>query len=766
MASVRLRIIGECVIEVGDRHLTPESTHLFALLLYLCVERGRAVSRVELCDMLFPRAGRARALHNLRQLLYRLRSMGVPVDASTLAVAFAAPDDVCLLGRVGDLPPESRCELTTHQLVILPAYEPSMSVSFADWLAALHHRVEGQLRVVLLNDLRAFRGKGDSRAVLKVGRLLAEIDEANPEVTCALAEALAIAGKRMEAIVVLDQYLVSHSSHSHAPDMRALRARIGKVKPHVCSVQATLHGRQDALSGLKSLWASAKNEHPQLCVLIGVPGIGKTRLATEFGGRVVLEGGRTLVYRCDASDTERPLAAFSQLVPQMRAMRGALGVSPATQRCLDLLSGDYTTSTPPEPAAVEWARGELPVAITDLVEAVTSEQPLLVVLDDAHLLHSASWNVLNRLCDRRGTASVMVLCCCRSAEMDRVSSSSGALASVISLIPLTDSQSRAVLQELIPDERLDSVHVDWCIAQAAGNPFYLHALAQRDAADERDDSLPFDIRRLASSSYHSLDAPARALLEACLFLGKFSTMRRTREVAGIDSQYLVSALRTLEHRGLLTSTSGNLNLSHALLEEAIRPLVPTAVATALHDRIAAHLQAEYDSSGHSVALAWAAADHWLLAGDGSAALRLLRRCAAQAASVGEPSAAMRTLLKVPYADLPSADRASILDEAIGYADLAGDWLQVQSLLSERTSLARADRAARRVIKALQRRTIEATLEDCPDPSRWLDALAVRHHLRMIAAVAPPLHALRSESGTNAGGRDRMRELIRENRKGG
>ena len=40
MAMVKLRILGECVIEVGDRCIGPESPQLFAFLLYLGSEAG------------------------------------------------------------------------------------------------------------------------------------------------------------------------------------------------------------------------------------------------------------------------------------------------------------------------------------------------------------------------------------------------------------------------------------------------------------------------------------------------------------------------------------------------------------------------------------------------------------------------------------------------------------------------------------------------------------------------------------------------------
>ena len=51
---LRLRALGECVIEVGGARLGPDSERLFAALLYLAFERGRSVARAGLIQLLWP----------------------------------------------------------------------------------------------------------------------------------------------------------------------------------------------------------------------------------------------------------------------------------------------------------------------------------------------------------------------------------------------------------------------------------------------------------------------------------------------------------------------------------------------------------------------------------------------------------------------------------------------------------------------------------------------------------------------------------------
>ena len=67
--------------------MIPSATQLFALLLYLALERGRAISRAELGAVLFAEEHPPTAAHNLRQLLYRVRRMGIPMESESLSVS-------------------------------------------------------------------------------------------------------------------------------------------------------------------------------------------------------------------------------------------------------------------------------------------------------------------------------------------------------------------------------------------------------------------------------------------------------------------------------------------------------------------------------------------------------------------------------------------------------------------------------------------------------------------------------------------------------
>src|SRR5436190_1747636 len=87
MAAVSLDIVGAARIKVGEKQLSPLSPQLFAAALYLVIESGRECSREELQELLFaPTISRSARSHNLRQLLYRLSSIGFPIESRNLTV--------------------------------------------------------------------------------------------------------------------------------------------------------------------------------------------------------------------------------------------------------------------------------------------------------------------------------------------------------------------------------------------------------------------------------------------------------------------------------------------------------------------------------------------------------------------------------------------------------------------------------------------------------------------------------------------------------
>jgi DNA-binding SARP family transcriptional activator len=226
---IRLRALGQCVVEVGDHHVTPESDVLFALLLFLSSSAGRAVDRADILDLLWPDCAPSKARHRLRQALYQLKKLGAPVTTPDSVIAVRESDvEVDYVACARDHQAFADSVRDAASLDYLPRYEPTFSARFARWVESERDRVHGTMRRALLDVMSEFRERGDHKAVISMARACLQLDPLNGEATFALAESLALVGQRADALGVLDHYRLERQANDEETRRAtgALRRRI------------------------------------------------------------------------------------------------------------------------------------------------------------------------------------------------------------------------------------------------------------------------------------------------------------------------------------------------------------------------------------------------------------------------------------------------------------------------------------------------------------------------------------------------------------
>src|SRR5215208_2019027 len=226
--QVKLRILGESVIEIGNTLLEPSASHVFALTLYLAVERGKSIPRSVLGSLLFPDTSTEAAAHNLRQLVYRIRQKGAPLECTAAAIllpcdrVWGAPEGV-LTQSYSDALKYPFCQ------VLLPGYLPPTQ-PLSRWLESYRDKVSHKLKSRLARDLHHARQGADWTAVELFARSLLEIDALNETATLGLAEAIARTGSKQKAVQLLHDYArdigVEHEALSIPP--RVLTRRISE----------------------------------------------------------------------------------------------------------------------------------------------------------------------------------------------------------------------------------------------------------------------------------------------------------------------------------------------------------------------------------------------------------------------------------------------------------------------------------------------------------------------------------------------------------
>lgn len=713
MRHVTLSIVGDCRIQVGDMDLTPSATHLFALGLFLSLERSRWIGRQELQYVLFGSSTKpSLASHRLRQLLYRLRAKGISLDERPSALRLSASQLADPLGLIQCLTAEERADISMSALRVLPNYAPTVSRQFAEWLEGARDTVERALATILLDDLAALRAAHSWGALCKLSATLRQLDPLNLSVVKAYAESLAMMGQRDAALQELDCFQRDEMvGSSEAQGLARLRARL--LKATLPPRHTPLIGRSDCLALLEQQWTRVTNTGGRLVTLVGPAGIGKTRVADDFASSTALGAANVMQYRCGGDGRHYPLSLFSHLLLELRQLRGSLGISPEHHALLNRIRLPPRSSRAAAPKGIskEELRADIVAALIDLLEATSSERRLLLIVDDAHLLDNASLAVLKQLSSSPNRAALLVVACCRLGEGYSSLLEPGERACSYVLKALSDTDARTLLAHISRDRHISGTHTEWCISQAAGNPFYLRALAGHNVQGISGSVIPFDITALAESSYLALTATERLVLECCLFLGQHGTLSRLALTTSLGDLALVSALRRLEELDLVRLVGATVLGPHALLVDALRSLIPSTVSALVHKRVAEVLSQECAAGDHPPSLAIAAAHNYLAAGDVCAAQVIIKRCAHEAALVGEPGAATELLAHLLDAPLPTESRTTLLDSLIKYAAESGARQIAGKALEERLAIASATGEKPAAILRLRLAVVEAKILD-------------------------------------------------------
>ncbi|HJU65942.1 MAG TPA: AAA family ATPase, partial [Gemmatimonadaceae bacterium] len=600
---IRLRSLGQCSIETPAARLGPEAEIVFATALYLAMERGRRVPRPAMARMLWPDASAARAAHCLRQALYRLRSLEVPLSSGRMHVtlpATAVDADYALLfeshGRRGVQDVVERLSGG-----FLPGYAPAFSEAYTEWLEQQRDTLNSAIRRVLVGEILAKKAIGDWRTVDLLARRCLTLDPLNEEATLALAESAAMHGSKAEALATLDRYLkeIGPEAREIRLPAIALRRRVAENTSHgqKSLLQAPFVGRKADFALLNSALVRAQRSSGSAYLISGEAGIGKTRLIGEFLRSAQLQHLHVVRVNCQSYDDQRPLSAFVDLVPQLLSVPGALGCSPDTMRYLQRIEKHDLTGPQPSNDAreAELLYSNVRRALFDLLDAITAEGCLVIAVEDGHWLDATSWKLLGEVVPWLATRKSLLVLTGRDGD-SHFQQRRAAIRQLNHdrLVPLTKEESKelvgAVLRGVGRDFAPD--FVDWCVATGCGNPYHLQELALHALHDGKSFSAPDSLRSLIAERLSRLPPLCLRVLQACAVLGKYSTLERLEAVLDQRRVDLLDALDALAGSNLIDCEGAHVLSRHDLLSAEALSLLSAASLRLLHRHAAMVLEGE------------------------------------------------------------------------------------------------------------------------------------------------------------------------------
>ena len=684
---MRVRTLGEARIEIGHTRIGPSSSVMFALLLLLSSQEGRPVSRTRLRELLWPDTSDEKAQHSLRQLIFRVRRLGVRLDTSAghvrLDKSLVEADFTSIRRSLSD----SRSDRAVDGLgPYLAGYNPRFSQAFADWLEEQRAVVHAEVRRVLVTAIATQRARGNWSVVEHLARRLLVIDPLNEEATLSLAEATALSGSKVQAVTLLDRYVADVQELTertlHLPTS-VLRKRIAELIPDPpCAGQSEIAfvGRGDSFAFLNRCIKARGRSGVVGCFVWGPAGIGKTRLLNEFRRVVALEGIRVERFTCHQHDRRRPMSVFAGLVPRLLALPGALGCDPATLDFLNrLVRHDSDVVAPIRSGSdPDLLASSVSKAVLDLLDAVSSEIPLILIVEDVHWADAQSETLLGEVVSRLASRALSVIC---SSRVPAGGAYSGFVAH--ELRPLEASEMRRLVELLAHTESSSETSpVDRCVQIAEGNPLYATSLIEFWRASGNTNAIPPSIFSLLSDRLAALDADSLLTLQAVAVLGRNATPTSLGDMLQLPNYRLVRSLAHLEAGRFIIGDGNRLSCAHELIASAATTRLSELARRHLH-----RLSAEAITSDHPTApdagILWDCANHWKQAGEPERAFRFAIDCGRYLLEIGLAREACELLLSVRRDSERATTTTAFLDTLALACHRAARWPDLVAVMNEK-----------------------------------------------------------------------------------
>ncbi|WP_350280796.1 AAA family ATPase [Kribbella sp. HUAS MG21] len=340
-----------------------------------------------------------------------------------------------------------------------------------------------------------------------------------------------------------------------------------------------LVGRSSEMAALLSAVDDAKTRRAGAVLLSGDAGVGKTRLLDEVATGAHERGFGVLVGHCtDFGDAGLPYQPFSEIFGRLAGDRpdlveGVLTNFPAIGR---LLPAHRLLGAQPAPQEAQLDRAALFDAVLGAFTALSTSEPILVVIEDAHWADDSTRDLIGFLITRLTSQRLALVVSYRSDDLHRrhplrrpiAEWSRNPRVRRVNLLPLDADESRALLHSLLTTP-LPAIEERRILERAGGNAFFTEELAAAASMGDRD-GVPPDLADLLLVRLDPLSDAARQVARVIAVAGRRVPHTLLTGVAGLPDRELDEALRELIDAHIIdVPTSDRYYFRHALLAEAV-----------------------------------------------------------------------------------------------------------------------------------------------------------------------------------------------------
>jgi class 3 adenylate cyclase/predicted ATPase len=365
-----------------------------------------------------------------------------------------------------------------------------------------------------------------------------------------------------------------------------------------------LVGRDEEIAMLMRRWERARQGDGQLVLIMGEPGLGKSRLIEEFHARLGETPHTWVEWSCSQ------LLQNTSLHPITEWGRQRFGGAdvPSEQRLTDLRSSltqvnlaaaenaallapllDIPLTTEPALPSEELRRRQL-AALTSWVMAGARAQPIVLAIEDVQWADPTTLDLLRGIAERGALVPLLVLITARPEF--RASWGMRSHHGMIALAPLDGQQVRQMVGGLASRHALPKEVIDGVTERAGGVPLFVEEvtrlLLERREQVGDGQNIPPTLQQSLTARLDRL-GPARELAQIGSVIGRDFSYALLRAVAGIDDALLQSRLDRLAEADIFlvqgVPPDSEYRFKHALIQDAAYENLLKSRRQLLHRRV-------------------------------------------------------------------------------------------------------------------------------------------------------------------------------------
>ena len=449
-------------------------------------------------------------------------------------------------------------------------------------------------------------------------------------------------------------------------------------------------GREDDLHLLLSRWERAREGQGQLVLVMGEPGIGKSRLVEEFRTQIRDEPHLWIEGAGEQFSQSTPFHAVTEILEQGLGWRGdespaervaqlehrlemaGLKLGEAVPLIAELLNLPNPDKYPPLMFAPDQRRKRLLANLSAWVLNLARVQPVVMALEDLHWVDPSTLELTQTLVEQAATAPLMLLCATRPEF--RAPWPMRAHHAQITLNRLNNRHTREMITGVVARSALAPDLIDAVVQRTDGVPLFAEELTRlilegdgrsvaHDIPSTLHDSLAARLDRLGA---------AKEIAQIAAVIGREFSYELLGAVAPASDEELQSALEKLVDAELIyargIAPEANYQFKHALMRDAAYEGLLKTRRKELHHRVAQTITEKFAAMAedHPEIIA----RHWTEASDAEPAIAAWKKAANAAVErhafrEGEESyqqalAVLRTQPQSPERDADELDLANAL----------------------------------------------------------------------------------------------------------